>query len=214
VALALGVTSCLTLEETYTFNKDGSGNMEFAMDLSQLAAFVEEGPTMDTLFMMGQAFEEMLPQLDEVAGLTDVETFEDRENFKIGLRFAFDDEEALNAALNTVLVAESIDDAHGFFTRSGNSLTRTTLPSSKGVSLPAALAQSFLAEGEGGEEMDFVLESMQYKMSYTFDKRVKVVYADAQAEVSGEDNEQVTLTTNFKELLGREEYLSASFVLK
>jgi hypothetical protein len=213
IAIALATTSCLTIEELYTFNKDGSGQMELAFDLKQLAMFVEEGPQRDSLFMMSAMFDEMTPQLEEIDGITRVETFEDRENMRIGMRYQFSDMAALNSALNNVLILEG-QDGHAFFTQDKDVLTRHAVPANQGISLVDAVAQSFMSEGADPEEAKMVLGIMKYQTRYAFPDRLKVVYAKAETEVSEEEREQVTLMATFEELISDRDQLDASFVLK
>jgi hypothetical protein len=215
LALALLVTSCLTFEENYTFNQDGSGQMELAIDMAELAAMVPEGPQRDTLFQMGEAFNEVKPELGGLVGISQVETFEDRENFRLGIRYQFSDVAALNRALNAMLVMESMDDSHEFFQQEDNQYVRSNLPKAKGITLIDALAQSFMAEaGNQSDEVGYLLESMKYQMNMDFARRVKLVYAQAEAEVKGEDREQVSIVSSFSDILRDRDELSASFVLK
>lgn len=211
--LAFAVTSCLTVEEHYTFNQDGSGQMELAFDLKQLAMFVEEGPQRDSLFMMGEVFGEITPQLDEMDGITRIETFEDRENMRLGLRFDFRDVAALNAALNSVLILEGGDE-HMFFTREKDQYQRVGPSAGQGITLIDAVAQSFMGEGGDPQEAETVLGMMKYKTLYRFPKRVKLVYAEAEADVTGDEHDRVELGSTFSELLKDRDELDAAFVLK
>jgi len=213
IAIALATTSCLTIEELYTFNKDGSGQMELAFDLKQLAMFVEEGPQRDSLFMMSAMFEEMTPKLEELDGITRVETFEDQENMRIGMRYQFSDLAALNRALNNVLILEGQEE-HAFFTEEKDVIRRQAASAEQGLSLVDVVAQSFMSQGADPAEAEMVLGIMKYNTHYQFPDRVKLVYAQAEAEVSGEEREQVLLKATLDELISDREQLDASFVFK
>jgi hypothetical protein len=211
--LALAVTSCLTVEENYTFHTDGSGEMELAFDLKQLAMFVEEGPQRDSLFMMGAIFDEITPKLEELDGVTRIETFEDREAMRLGLRFNFTNVTALNEALSNVLLIESTE-THPFFVQEKKTIRRTGPLPSSGFSLVDAVAQSFMGEGADPEEAEMVLGIMKYHTNYHFEKRVKLVYAEAETSVTGAEREDVMISSTFDQLLGNYDQLDAAFVLK
>lgn len=215
LGLALAATSCLTFEENYTFNEDGSGKMALMLDLSQIAAFVPEGPERDSLFLMKEIFTEMEAEISDLDGISVVEVVEDRDNLRLGIRYAFSDLESLNNALNTMLVAESVSDNHAFFAEEGKAIVRTNLPSSEGITLVEGMAQGLMAEMGGEEEQaSYLLESMNYKLNLEFPSRVKVVYAEAEVEVDEENRRQVSLTTNFSSIMSDRGELSGAFVLK
>ena len=215
--LSLGfiATSCLTFEESYTFNEDGTGSMELALDLTQLTAFVPEGPERDSLFMMSEIFVEMEDQLAGISGISNINPFTDRENMRIGISYDFNDTESLNEALNTILVAESIDGNHAFFEKKGNSYIRKNLPTTQGITLVEGMAQSMMAEAGGeAEQMEFLLEAMKYNVNLDFPSRVKVLYTEADSEISGDNHSSVSVTTNFNQIIKDRDLLSSSVVLK
>ncbi len=215
LAIGLVATSCLTFEENYTFNADGSGEMELILDISQIASLIPEGPERDSLFLIGEVFTEMEAQMEDLEGISNLQIIEDRKNSRLGISYDFADLDALNGALNAVLVAESVDDNHQFFKQEGNSIVRTNLPATKGLTLVDGIAQSLMAEMGGEEEqVNYVLESMNYEMNMDFASRVKVVYSEAEVEVTDEERQQVELKTNFNSIMKDRDALSASFVLK
>jgi hypothetical protein len=166
-ALAVG---CLTIEENYAFKKDGSGTMEYVVDLSAFADMMKsmEGlsDTKDKDDGMGEMdMKDEADKLKKVAGISKVKVKEAEDGFIQRISFRFADVDALNRALN-VLLPDSSGTRHGFFAWEGNTLVRTN-------NLHAAEMGSGLTPDEGDTlDMSGMLKSMQYKYSFTFDKAI------------------------------------------
>ena len=73
---------------------------------------------------------------------------------------------------------------------------------------------SQLEGDEASEQSISLMESMVYKMNFSFAKPVKVVYSSADTEMGGKKNRQVMLETTFKTLMDDVSALNTSIVLK
>lgn len=106
-----GLTGCFELEEKAHFNKDGSGNYQFTIDLAQLGSFINMMEAMDSNKDVEEAspkdeikkgFEESKSELADIKGISNVTPIEDEENFRFGFSFDFKDINALNAGMNKI----------------------------------------------------------------------------------------------------------------
>ncbi len=178
-------TGCLTIEENYTFKKNGSGSMEYVVDMSEI------GELMKTLGEMSEVeggeempddigsldMEDELKALKAIPGIKKVK-LDAKKKWVQRLKFNFADIDALNRALN-VLMADSSGMQHTFFTWDGSTLVRTN--NRHAYELGAGMA----AGGSGGEDqegndptmtetadMEAFLGSMKYKYSFKFAEEI------------------------------------------
>ncbi len=167
VALVLLFAGCITIEENYTFKKDGSGTMEYVIDLSTFAELMKsmeglsEGKGKDGLGEMDMKDE--MQAIKGIKGISKVKVKEEKDGYIQRLSFRFADVNALNEALN-VIMPDSTGAKHAFFTWEGNTLVRRT--NRFATELGSDMA------GDGGSEdttdMSGVLRTMQYKYSFGF----------------------------------------------
>lgn len=164
-------TGCITIEEHYTFKKNGSGTMEYVMDMSALAGLMDafdqgsgkskekknDGPT-------GTGFDERAEQLKHVQGIKRVKQKNEEDGFIQRVSFAFQDLDALNRALN-VLMPDSTGTQQTFFRWEGNTLVRTNNNYAKQLG-------GEMGDGADSTELSGMLESMKYKYSFKFAKQV------------------------------------------
>ncbi|RMG23990.1 MAG: hypothetical protein D6730_13415 [Bacteroidetes bacterium] len=203
-------TSCLTIEEIYEFNKNGSGFMEYKVDLSEMASLLEmaaeeEGTPMEEEL----SFKEVAKKLSGINGISAVNVIDDRENYLFGINFKFKNLQALNQALNKIMLDEEPGQApHTFFKMENNVISRTHMMNK------AMDTKELLGEDESSEMAMAMLENMKYKLNFKFKKPVKVVYSAAEASIAGKKNREVKIEANFKQLAEDTEALNASIVFK
>lgn len=166
-AAAVLLSGCLTIEENYIFKKDGSGTMEYVIDLSAFAELMKsveglsEGKSSSD--GMGEMdMKEESARLKAIKGISKVKVKEEKDGFVQRLSFRFADINALNEALN-VLMPDSTGQQQGFFTWEGSTLVRHTNRFAEELG-------GDMASGEEGDSTDVsgILRTMQYKFSYTF----------------------------------------------
>lgn len=181
VALLVLFTGCLTIEENYTFKKNGSGTMEYVVDMREV------GELMATLSEMGEAegaekapddlgtldMDDEMNALKKIPGIKKVK-LDAKEKWIQRLEFSFKDITALNAALN-VLMPDSTGQEHTFFAWDGSTLVRTN--NRHAYELGASMAKAENEEvGEDGDpveqeeeaDMSAFLEAMKYRYSFKF----------------------------------------------
>ncbi|MBP8824823.1 MAG: hypothetical protein KBH07_14365 [Flavobacteriales bacterium] len=166
MSLVLLASGCLTIEENYTFKKDGSGTMEYVVDLSQMAEMMKSfGDGKDKGELMESGSGEKVAQLKHVDGVKKVKLKREKDGYVERISFAFADVAALNRALN-VLMPDSTGVEQTFFTWEGATLVRTNNRYAEAMGKEMAGTDSTAAD------MAEVLKSMHYKYSFKFAKDI------------------------------------------
>ncbi len=173
LALVMLVSGCITIEEHYTFRKNGGGTMEYVMDMSALGAM------MDALDQGGKArkkgkgeqepmatgMEEHAKALRQLQGIKHVKLKLEKDGFVQRISFSFADLAALNSALN-VLMPDSTGPPHAFFRWEGSTLVRTS------NRYASALGKD-MSGGADSTNLSGMLQSMRYKFSFNFPRKVE-----------------------------------------
>lgn len=199
-ALILCLTSCLTIEEHYTFKKNGSGTMTYVVDLSELGELMkglealsdEKKGSDESLDMMD--LKENIAQLKAIPGLSKVKL--DQKEWVQRISFHFKDITALNAALN-VLLPDSSGTGHGFFAWEGNTLVRTN--NRHAAELGEGLNEVEESDSTDGEGIDTqaLLGTMKYKYSFTFSEPVAGVQVAEGVSTTQEKPKKVDIATDW-----------------
>lgn len=163
---------CLTIEENYVFKKDGSGSMEYVVDMSEMADLLKDLPGDGSKKGLGPDNADMdaqLAQLGSLPGIKKVKLKKEKDGFIQRMSFRFADIGALNAALNT-LKPDSTGAKHEYFRWDGNTLVRTTDAQTRKMT-------SGMGGGTGDStDASGILKMMHYK----FDLRFADELADVQ----------------------------------
>lgn len=169
IALVVLATGCLTIEENYTFKKDGSGTMEYVVDMSDMADMMNRiGDGKGKSEPLASGSGEKIAQLKTLAGVKKVKLKREKDGYVERISFAFADVAALNKALN-VLMPDSSGVQQTFFHWEGNTLVRTNNQYAEGLGKEMAGSDSTSAD------LAEVLKSMHYKYSFKFAKDVQDV---------------------------------------
>lgn len=192
IAITVLISSCITIEERYFFNRDGSGSMEYILDLSEIAGLMkmaEDSSKGESMEFM-ESFEQAVASLKAVEGIHQVQMSGFPDEYIFGIRYDFDDIESLNQAMNLLL--EEGEDYHTYFEKKGRrKLYRIHRP-----------GEDLTKEELLGEEMDEeyaneILEGMKYKLSFNFEREVRKVETKGNI-VESENPAQVLIDNNFK----------------
>ncbi len=203
-------TGCVTIFEKYKINADGSGTMEYIIDMSELyemmGAFSDSTEEIESSDM-DVTLREALPELENIPGITKVELTGDVTNYVAGIRFDFKDVKALNNALAILLEDEEGTAASvNYVEFKGKTFIRN-----------GQASQQFNKEDLfGDEEMDeestkMIMESMKYNISVEFRKPVKKVTSLANYTV---ENNSVTVEATFAEILDNPEFMKTTIKTK
>ncbi|MBL7952237.1 MAG: hypothetical protein JNM62_11015 [Flavobacteriales bacterium] len=214
-ALLVLFTGCITIEENYTFKKDGSGTMEYVVDMSQIGEMMKafedmnKGGKKDEEAMGSLDLKEEVAALKAVPGIKKVKV-NDKDKFVQKVTFNFADINALNAALN-VLLEDSTEASYTFFTWEGNTLVRHNNDHAKQLG-------SGMGKGEDGgkdtTDMSAMLESMKYKYSFTFANDIANTVAAETMLKESPTTRSVKLDTDFSAISKDDKALDLRIELK
>lgn len=208
--MGISLTSCLTFEETYEFKNNGSGFMQYVVDMSEMADLLKMSDDENTKFKQEDlSFSDIVGKLKTIEGISSVSEIRDEENYRFGINYKFANINSLNQALNTILMDEKEGGAnHVFFEKKGNTYDRTHLMTK------SKMADRFFGDEDMTEQTQALLQSVNYKINYKFARPIKVVYSSAETKLMGKKNKSVDISTSFKHLLKNKEALNTSIVLK
>lgn len=174
LSLVLLLSGCLTIEENYTFKKDGSGTMEYVIDMSALQDMMKSLDQMDKSKSKAQDPDESSPtamgmearatQLKAIEGIKKVKLKKEQDGYIQRMSFAFNDLASLNKALN-VLMPDSTGVQQTFFHWEGNTLVRTNNRHAEEMAGDAGTDQDTT-------DLSDVLQSMKYKYSFQFKQNI------------------------------------------
>ena len=210
VSLTIGLlllSGCITIIEKYNIYKDGSGTMEYIIDMSEMyemmATFSDSIDKMEGLDFIN----EILPELSRTAGISNVENTSNLARYIAGVKFDFKNVSALNNVLDVLLKGEESSSAKAKYVEiNGKNFTRYSL-TSKEFNKEALLGSKELDE----ETMNLVLKSMKYKISVSFEKTIKKVITLAPYTKEGKT---VTIDTDFSEIFGNPDILKTTIKTK
>jgi hypothetical protein len=204
VAFALTFLSgCITIIEKYTINADGSGTMEYVIDMSEMyemmASFSDSAQEPESI-ELDKSLRDALPVLNTIDGISKVELTGDVSRYIAGIKFDFKNVQALNKALGVILEGEANTGTETqYVSLKGKTFTRFSL-TSKDFNKEELLSSQELDE----ETTKMMLESMKYQISITLEKPVKKV--TTLAHYTMEDN-TVLIDSDFSQIFDNTEVL-------
>jgi len=196
-------SGCITIFEKYKINADGSGSLEYIIDMSEMyemmAAFSDSTEEME----MGDfedSMKELLPGLNSISGISNAELTGDVSKYISGIKFDFQNSEALNNAMALLFTdGDSQTEKVKYVEIKGKTFTRFGYTSSE-FNKDELLGSEELDE----ETMTSLLESMKYNISVNFERTVKKVKKEKKDQL--EDN-TVTIEANFSQIFDKPDYL-------
>ena len=201
-------SACLTVEENYTFNNDGSGVLEFVVDLSEMASLIErEKQQSGEDVMADMSFEEGALMISSIEGIQFVRLLEEEEDYRVGMEVGFAHIQALNQALTLIFSGDSTEEASEFFTWEGNVLK---LDHRRGNFY---LGSQFLEDDELEQTAESILSRMKYKLSFEFPRPLKGVYSVVDIQKKGKRLRKIGLEAGFDELIKHHELLNVEMIL-
>jgi hypothetical protein len=213
LGLLVLLTGCLTIEENYAFKKDGSGSMEYVVDLS---AFGELMKSMEEMGGGKDKGKDGMGEMDmkddakaigDIPGIKKVKIKREKEGFIQRLSFRFKDITALNAALN-VLMPDSTGAKTEFFRWEGNTLVRVN-------NRHASELGGDMAEDPENDSLNMtgMLQSMQYKYSFKFADAVASTELREGMVKEAPSTKQVDLSTDWSVIMKDPEVLDLRITL-
>lgn len=205
----LGLSSCLTITETYYFKKDGSGQMQFSVDFSEMQALLDYADReSEKGGMEDLSFVEVVKQLKQIDGIYEVKLLDDPESYRWGVAYEFEHTVALNKALHLLLIKDQKAVFHPFVEYNGQQFKSNHL-------MNKLVIRDKLAEDERLAPLaEQLMKQMEYKIHYEFERPIKVVYATQDVELVGAKAKTLDLSTSFWELEANQQILDATLILK
>lgn len=210
-ASALFLSGCITIFEKYSFNKDGSGSMEYLIDMKEMYdminAFADEEQKNE--MNLNETFGETIPELSAIPGISNVQLTGTPEEYVFGIKYDFKDVAALNAALGVLLEKEQgksdkyVDFNKKVFTRyykTSDEFSKEALMGEEG--------------GEGMDEsmVDEMLQGMKYKIYVNMPGKVKSVKTEAGYTMEGD--KAVLIEANLLQLSENDQILKTVITSK
>ncbi|MFK7972402.1 MAG: hypothetical protein AB8F95_18680 [Bacteroidia bacterium] len=223
VVLAFTMSSCLTMEDHFTFNKDGSGSMKYVVDMSEMKGMMRmmmdfgegDGELPMDLPGMPSADESPLASLD---GISNFSVDNDMESFKFGISFDFENSAALNQALKE-LGRAGMAGGNPYEHPTKNQFSNTFSPDPN-MALGDQLGdqQNELSEMMGGsmDQLGASMGKMSYHVYLNFAKPVQAMYTAKGVKVDfvDEKGKQIKLTTDMASIKENPDLLSWTVVTK
>lgn len=209
ISLIVLLSGCITVYEKYTFNSDGSGTMEYTIDMNDFLltmqqAFSENQP--DESLKIDKSFEEAAYTLKSIEGISNIQITGNPEEFIFGIKYDFSNIDALNKAMSHILQKKSGQKEYLSFKR-------------KNITRHGVISEEFSRDrlfGKDEEELDEgmikdIFGQIKYNISLSFPKPVKSVNTKASYTI---DNKTVTLETDFGKLMDNNKLLETKIRLK
>jgi hypothetical protein len=202
------LSGCITIHEKYKFNKNGSGTMEYIIDMSELFSMMqslsEESPTDD--IQVDQSFLEAAETLKSVKGISKILLTGNNKEYLFAIKFDFANIDALNEAMGHILQQES--KKIKYVTVSGKKITRHSIISEE-FSHDKLMGEE--EEGIDQEMMKGIFEQMKYKVTMSFHRSVKSVNTKTEYQTR---DKTVSFETDFARLIDDKKSLETNIILK
>ncbi|MDX9750981.1 MAG: hypothetical protein RBT71_07880 [Flavobacteriales bacterium] len=190
MALASG---CLTIEENYTFKKNGSGTMEYVVDMSELGKLMEGFKEVDEGSAKSSGSMDLgdeVAMLKALPGISKVK-LDNKKEWVQRISFAFKDVAALNGALNQLL-KDSTGVRKEFFRWEGATLVRTNNDHARQLGMGMAGE-----DDEEGVDLAAILGAMKYRYSFKFADKVGDLGTSERVQAQRPKAKVFTLETDF-----------------
>lgn len=205
---AIFLSGCITIHEDYKFNKNGSGTMEYTIDMSKLLSMMQsfsESENSEDL-QIDQSFIEATEELKSIKGISNVSLTGNNSEYIYGIKYDFTDIDVLNEAMSSILKQES--HYSKYISIDGKKITRHSVISDE-FSFDKLKGKE---EGEIDKEtMQGIFEQMKYFITMNFQRPVKSVTTMADYNIKGKT---IFLETNFAKILENKKNLETQIILK
>jgi hypothetical protein len=209
ILLLFVANSCIKIEETYTFAKNGSGSMEYKVDMSEMMEKMQA--------LMGDAAGEMpanensgftkaKENLLTIPGISGIKMSEDAKKGIYSMSFKFKNIDALNKALNYLMMDKSPSDTDlfTFIKKEGNKIHYQNTRNLSALSEVTEMMGGEDAEAMGGAEaMAGAMESMTHTLTIKLPKAPSAIYTGLNAEDVQMNGKEVKIVSTIKEWMDK-----------
>ena len=218
--LTISLTSCITIEEHYTVKRNGSGHMEYIIDMSEMASMLEmfsegqgesegeDGNPLDGLTegFGGADIGDLSDKLKGMEGISNVTQIKGESELYMGVSFDFKSIDALNGAVASL---------------SSGGVSTPIVFDGKKFSRKQTLGDEFKLDemlGDSEEvdinQMNMFFSQMKYKVSVSFQKPINAIYTTGDAKFTDKKHKTMEIETSFKDLFEAGEALNFSVITK
>ena len=213
LCVVVTVSSCITFEEIYSFNSDGSGTMQYVIDFTEYAEIFEslndetestsEEEEEDPMAEMTNVLKEKITELQSIDGVSDAKVV-DKGKYVFCMQYKFSNLVALNKALNLVK-NEMAEGEHEFFALKGKKIIHKGNFGDLGETL-----REGNEDEESQEMMAMVMDQMKYNLTIQFASPVKSVKTGGPGSLDASKKE-FKVTTTFTEILNNQSVFDSEF---
>ncbi len=179
ILLAGSVSGCLTIKESYTFKRNGSGRMSYSLEFDPLdEAFTG---TRDDMFPDSWSFESMAEAISRVPGISRIELSEAENGRGFGLSFKFKSLTSLNHALSRMLLTDTTE-VFSYFKRENDLWVR------RHKADKIQLSEAFVAKSRNESQVAALLNQLSYEVEMGFKQPIAVAYSESEGRILGRKN--------------------------
>lgn len=201
------LTGCITIEETYSLKKNGSGSYTFKVDMSEMMAMMKAMGGLDKMNAEGTnpsddiQFDDEIKKLKEIKGITNVQSVQDKDGGIFSLSFDFVNLDALQKAK-----ASSTEEGEAVSTLSltGKKLVlKHVLPSS-------LMNNEMLNDSTSNNELtQGLMSQIKYNINFKLEGGAKAIITDAESNFSTSNKETFQLKGTMQDLTDTPDLMNA-----
>ena len=189
------LSGCITIYEKYIFKSNGSGTMEYLIDMSEFYSLMQsfsENKLNEDL-EIDQSFMVAAERLNNIKGISNIQLTGNSNEYIFGIKYDFANPDALNNAISYIFQKNLKHKEYIRFNR--KNITRYSLISEE-FSKDKIMGEKEMELDEG--MLKEIFERMKYKISMEFFRPVRSVDTKADYVI---DNRTLTLETDFGKIL-------------
>lgn len=198
------ISGCLTIKESYSFKKNGSGTMSYQVVFDQMDATF--GGSQENLIPQSWSFDSLARVLDNIPGISDIQLTGDPSQSEFGLTYKFESLTSLNHALSRMLLADTTE-VFRYFTREHGVWVR------KHKADRMSFSDGFVSKSRDEQQVAAILQKLDYEITMEFKKPVFVAYSGVEARIGGRKNKEISLKATLADLSLHPEMLSTTILL-
>lgn len=198
------LSGCLTIKESYSFKKNGSGTMSFRVVFDQMDAAFSN--SQEDMIPQGWSFDSLARVLQNIPGITNIELTGDPSMSEFGLKYKFESITSLNHALSRMLLADTTE-VFQYFKREHGVWVREHKADRMSFS------EGFVSKSRDERQVAAMLHKLGYEITMEFKKPVFVAYSGVEARIGGRKNRQISLKATLAELSSNPDMLSTTILL-
>lgn len=198
------LSGCLTIKESYSFKKNGSGTMSYQLVFDQIDATFREAQ--EELIPSHWSFDSLARVLQNIPGISDIRLNGDPSQSEFGLEYKFENITSLNHALSRMLL-EDTTEVFQYFKREHGVWVR------KHKADRMSFSDGFVSRSRDERQVAAMLQKLNYEITMEFKKPVFVAYSGVEARIGGRKNREIRFKATLADLSENPDLLSSTILL-